>query len=521
LAAGAFAIDLGNDLTIVGEVKAGLKVDGADDSPSFDPDEGKGSLIDEDDDSWIGPTKAQVDKAGKTEDTRVSLYNNDADRTLRTRLTLNYDGEWGGGKIRFHTDNALTGTPSFPKAYGWGNFLGKKIVVYGGKGFDDLWGLGKLPTFAFDPSLDGITGVRFAFNVVEGVSFGFGLPLDQISYVKGDNKKFVQSTPTYWDGTTPGWASKSETWYRSSANRTLGAVFGGLVVGGLYKSDFLSAAAGLKLNPAINSKDYGGTAKDFKADGTADEYYERPMYVQAVIGVAVNPIEPLSIGLDVDIDTRKYETAKSYFSLNNNGGAQDHEIGYVRVGLQGEYAVSSALAVSLTLDALFNNEKAERDTSATTDDPFAQYIDKKKPETKVNVYDYVKHHNGVVDTYIPVETYGDMSLGFELGGNYTLSDTFGAYLNIGSDNLLWIAGDVSLKKDYTELYKSTYRPGAGFFVKPGVVITLGGANIEIFDKIAGIGATDLQYYYQDGADLKIGKTSPVTNQFQIDFNWVF
>jgi hypothetical protein len=123
--------------------------------------------------------------------------------------------------------------------------------------------------------------------------------------------------------------------------------------------------------------------------------------------------------------------------------------------------------------------------------------------------------------YRPVETYGDMAVGFEIGATYTIG-TVAPYLKIGSDNLLWIAGDVALKKDDNNWYKSTYRPGAGVWVKPGATITLGAASIEIFDKIGGIGATNLEYYYIDNNDdWKIGSASAFTNQFQVDFNWKF
>ncbi|MDR1469942.1 MAG: hypothetical protein LBT00_11695 [Spirochaetaceae bacterium] len=502
-----FAIDLGNGLTLEGEVKTGLKVNTADDRPkvgstpaAFNPD------------NYVAPSgnadKPAVDQAEDSDNTTVSLWNNDAGATYRARLTANYAGDLAGAKLVLGTVDGLASTD--PESgwngggfyaytyYGWANFLDKKVVVYGGKiTADDLWDLGKLPINAFDPDIDTVNGIRAAFNIVDGLSFGFSLPLDQIEVSVAD------------DG-SGGWAAATPQ------NRTLGAVLGGAAFGGLYKSDFISAAAGVKLFPAINSQDYGGAKATNLADkygvgsvGTKSGYAEKAAGAQIIAGVSVKPIAPLTVVLDADIDTRKYDDASTYFG--------DQTIGYALIGVKGEYVVIPALKASLKLDVLLQNDKAERYTENNSSDPFAQYYSVKKSDPNDNKWGQIKKTDYL--KYRAVETYGDTAVGIEIRADYTVSDTVAAYLRIGSDNLLWIAGDVALNK--TDIYKSTYSPGAGVWVRPGVKLTLGAASIEIFDKIGGIGAAELEYFYSDTTGTKIGTASAFTNQFQVDFNWKF
>ncbi|MDR1468324.1 MAG: hypothetical protein LBT00_03420 [Spirochaetaceae bacterium] len=370
-----FAIDLGNGLTLEGEVKAGLRVKTADDSVAlFDPDGFDFNNM---------PKKAKVDQADDSGDTRISLWNNDADRALRTRLTLNYDGELAGAKIRLNSDDATT--PVLDRAYGWANFLDKKVVVYGGKIGDDLWGLGKLSINAFDPSLDGITGVRAAFNIVDGLSFGFGLPLDQITYESYDKS----ATKGVWEDTSgkkPGetgfdaddaeWKYENDyAWTPHLANRDLGAIFGGAVFGGVYHapSGLFGVAAALRLSPAIDSQAYGGAYGPWKKDdGTTDVnkkvYRKKDSYVEAILGAEVHPIDPLKVGIDAQIDTRTYNHEKQ--EVYN---VLDNKIGYTLIGVKGEYTVIPALTAYLKFDVLIQNDSAERYTKDDTHDPFAQY----------------------------------------------------------------------------------------------------------------------------------------------------
>jgi hypothetical protein len=236
LAASLSAIDLGNGVTVTGEVKAGVKVETADDD------------------------------AGATEDTVISPWNDDAGKGLRTRLTFNYAGDLGGVKFRFNAEGEKA-TPTMAYAYGWANFLEKKIVVYGGNIGDDLWGLGKLSDSVFHPSfrsLDAVNGVRAAFNVVDGLSFGVSLP--------------------------------------SKAGSEKGAVvsdyFTGPVIGALYKSDVFSIVAAGHIYPEVDTADYGGS-------GTGND-----AYADIIAGIEI-AFAPVNVIVDARFDTRKNDEGQA------------------------------------------------------------------------------------------------------------------------------------------------------------------------------------------------------------------
>jgi hypothetical protein len=406
---------------------------------------------------------SEDDGVDDTEDTRVKGENSDTGDTnlpLRTRLTFGYDSDLGGAKARleasnFHSD-AAPNYVAMPFAFGWANFLDKKIVVYGGKIDGNLWGLGALSINAFDPGLDAVTGVRAAFNVVPGLSFGFALPVDKVDYVS-----------TY--GSSP-----------TKADRTVAAFFGGAVFGALYTSDLFGVAATMKLNPQIDSKEYGGTA-----DSNGD-YGKRDMFIEAVVGVEVHPIDPLKVVVDAKFDTRKFDK-DLYAALPSS--ARIDMIGYSRIGLKAAYDVTSQLGVYLKGIAFIPNDKA--DDKSEIDD------------LTVGTTSYVGNGD-----YGAVETLGDVAIAPELGVSFAVTPAIVPYFNIGSDNVLWIAGD-----------KDKGQPGAGLYFKIGGTITVGSSTIEIFDKVTGLGAEDLAAV-TGGANPK-EERSPDVNRFQVNFNWVF
>jgi hypothetical protein len=462
-AASAFALDLGNGLTVTGEVKTGFGVQNADDGKD------------------------------DTENTTANFRNNDADQGFRGRVTFGYTGDWGGAKIRLQSDgiggpaiarNATTlnpaagggGTFYLNYAYGWANFLDSKIVLSGGKIGDDLWGLGKLSINAFDPSLDAITGVRAEFKLVDGLSFGFGLPFDQVAV--GNYEKDAESwtyNPTTGDpvGTTV------------SKNRTLAAFFGGAVFGALFKSDPFSAAIGAKLNPALDGKVFGALP-----DTDTKKYGTTPAYVDIIAGAEVHPIDPLKVVVDARIDTRKFDKAAEVRPFN--------QVGYARIGLKAQYA-TGPLTAYLKGSAFLPNSKADE----------KQQIDG-VPVANADFAGIGKPGGYAYADSALVKYLGDPSFAVELSGTYTVGAA-GIYFNVGSDNVAWIAGDGKLKINGEE----TNRPGAGIYVKPGVKFTLGTTSIEIFDKVNRIGAAELP------ATSTTKARSPISNTFQIDFNWSF
>jgi hypothetical protein len=335
-AASAFALDLGNGLSVVGEVKSGVRVitenDGNDD----------------------------------TDDTRISNWNNDAGRALRTRVNFNYTGDWGGGKIRLQSNGfglpdvtnsdstPLNGVVYVEYAYGWANFLDSKIVLSAGKIGDDLWGLGKLSGNVFDPSFDAVTGVRAAFNLVPGLSFGFGLPSAAQVTTGSGTGEYNYGTPASY--------------------------FGGLVFGGLFKSDFFSAAATVRLNPKYDAKASHGTGDDKDA------------YAEVIGGIEI-PLAPLNILVDARFDSR-----------NEDEGTT----GFIRIGPLVRFT-AGALTAHARGDIGIQNGK-----SAT-----------------------VAADSGRGKTEKPEDT----SIAFRVGVDYAVNSTLGAYFRVGSDNVAWLAGD--------------------------------------------------------------------------------
>ncbi|MDR1095385.1 MAG: hypothetical protein LBL31_03250 [Spirochaetaceae bacterium] len=213
-----------------------------------------------------------VDYADKDDDSMTAkAWNDDAGASFRIRTTFNYAADWGGAKIRLQSTGGDFGAP---RVYGWGNFLGSKIVVHGGKGIDDLWGLGKLSENVFDPSVDGVDGVRIAFNLLPGLSFGYALPVK------------VDAQP-------------------------IGDVFGSSVFGGLYKSSIFTAALSVALNPAT----------DAEVTPVVPAY---DPWTRILIGVEVNPVDIFKIIVDADIDTRK----------NDDHG----KTGYIRIAPHVQYS---------------------------------------------------------------------------------------------------------------------------------------------------------------------------------------
>jgi hypothetical protein len=417
LAAGAFALDVGNGLTIAGEVKAGAGV--------FSVDDGN------EDTAY---------------DTTVRGYNNDAGMTFRTRLTATYTADWGGAKLRYQS-GTFAGSAGFAPtiAYGWANFLDQKIVLSGGVIGDDLWGLGKLATNVFDPALDNVTGVRAEFKLVDGLSLGLALP--------------VHTALT--------------------SHLTIDHAFAP-VIGGLYKSPLVSVALGVAFKAGTDPvpEAYGYKPQEdpslppqWTSTAAAKPAYDS--WVDAIIGIQVNPISALTIVVDGRIDTRKFD---------------DHgKSGYVRIGPKVVYA-TGPLTAHLQGDILIPNESEE--VSYGFDPTSAP--DYSRP-------DYTNRP--------PVEKAGDKSVAFRVGAEYKVTDTIVPYFQVGSDNVLWLAGQEASSPD-------PYIAGAGLYAKPGVKITLGTSNIEIFDKINRIGAVSWKNAENDDV-------SPVTNQLQVDFNWVF
>jgi hypothetical protein len=150
LAASAFALDLGNGLTVGGTVKAGVDVNYANDG------------VDDNDDATI------------------KLWNNDAGQVFRGDLTFGYAADWGGAKVMWRTDSIDSKDFTVQYGYGWTNLLGGKVEIAAGDIDGDKWGLGKIFN-AFDPSFDAVKGVRIDVKPFESLNFGVALRLEKES----------------------------------------------------------------------------------------------------------------------------------------------------------------------------------------------------------------------------------------------------------------------------------------------------------------------------------------------------
>jgi hypothetical protein len=130
----------------------------------------------------------------------------------------------------------------------------------------------------FDPGLDAVPGVRAEFKVVQGLSFGFTLPVPALTPLGDMITAVVEQKPPV-----------------ESSAKPIGDVFGNLIFGARYEAPVVTVVAALGLHPAVeNGPD---------------------SYVDVIAGVEV-PLDPVNVILDARIDSR-----------NNDVG----ETGYIRI----------------------------------------------------------------------------------------------------------------------------------------------------------------------------------------------
>jgi hypothetical protein len=150
VAGGLFAVDLGNGVSLAGEIVTGaiIKTDGPADTTKF----------------YAGHSDPDLN---------------------RLRLTLGYASDIFGFSYRLEakefnsmsqTNHQGAQTLDTAFAYGWVDLLDSKIRLVGGKIDSNAWGLGKVINFD-DPAFDDVLGARVEFKVVDGLNFGLALPL--------------------------------------------------------------------------------------------------------------------------------------------------------------------------------------------------------------------------------------------------------------------------------------------------------------------------------------------------------
>ncbi|GAB6391995.1 MAG: hypothetical protein MdMp014T_1368 [Treponematales bacterium] len=172
VAGGAFALDVGNGLTLEGEAAGGIQV------------------------------------VTKDDDTKIALYNDDAGAN-RVRLIAGYSGGIIGAKLRLESkldyfqisgiptgsdiSGNIAGEAALLQGYGWANLAGGKVVLAGGDIFDALYGTGGV----IDKDVGVGPGVRVEVKPIEGLSFAVGLPLSAEANDIGDQFENIRFGASY------------------------------------------------------------------------------------------------------------------------------------------------------------------------------------------------------------------------------------------------------------------------------------------------------------------------------------
>ncbi|MDR2398485.1 MAG: hypothetical protein LBD74_06970 [Spirochaetaceae bacterium] len=244
-AASSFALDVGEGFFFYGKVITGLRID-------------------------------TEDKGDDSDKTQVYLFEDDYWVRFRSQLDFGYESEWGGYNSFIRADyngGDRVGGYYLPVGWGWLNFFDKRIVVDVGDIYGHKWGLGNYIN-ADDPGFDEGKGIRTEFKFIEGLSFGFRLPV---------------------------WVN----------NTNFEDVFGGTVFGVVYKTDIFDVGGSMELTPETSwTEEENGTVK---VKGTDDSY------IKALFGVDVKLPSfgvPIGVGLNARYDSRKYNESLTNFRKN-------------------------------------------------------------------------------------------------------------------------------------------------------------------------------------------------------------
>jgi hypothetical protein len=246
--------------------------------------------------TWSGAVKTGLrfeaddgDKSGAQ--TKVRLYSDDADVISRFELNGAYAADNWGLKFRFRADN-LTDV-SVHQAYGWVTFLDDVVKLSVGKIKDGTWGTQGIRGYDITGS-----GTRLEVTPIEGLNVGLILRVPDnaiaVNLVSGDKdwftvKQFLGETALGFsyasdfisagaslelDGTIDGLGTDDDTWFAPLGQPGDGTVTPSLVSGVLTSPGTLDA------------------------DGTLKYADDHDKGLRFQIGVAVNPIENLSISAE-------------------------------------------------------------------------------------------------------------------------------------------------------------------------------------------------------------------------------
>ncbi|GHU16753.1 hypothetical protein FACS1894163_06700 [Spirochaetia bacterium] len=266
VAGGVFAADLGEGLTISGEIASGIS--------------------------------AVSTKDGKDDDvTYVSLWHDDGGNA-RALLNFFWETEVGGFKAQLKgVAGADGGGPvTIPWAWGWVNLFNNKATIVAGKMDNSAWGLGNLSTNAFDPNVDNIAGARLEIKPIDGLNLGVALPL-----LDGG---------TYPDSPYP--------YTGKDISKNFSISFGAL-----YKAPVFEIAVGAKINPEKAATEVKYGYYDDDEDDPNNELVwginpndfatpKQDGYVDLIAGVGV----PLTdLGLNIAVDFRYVSGKTGYIKV--------------------------------------------------------------------------------------------------------------------------------------------------------------------------------------------------------------
>jgi hypothetical protein len=235
----------------------------------------------------------------------------------------------------------------------------------------------------------------------------------------------------------------------TQSKKVIDNVIGDLVFGGLYKSDLFSVVGAVALEPKREAKT--GTPEVLlytSSDGT--NYVSAGKISKVEDTSARDAYVDAIVGIEVPVSPLNIIVDARINTLSSDTG----ETGFIRIAPLFRFS-SGPLGAHARADILVPNGKGTLPSTAGGG---------------------------------KVEKSGDTGIAFRVGGDYAVTDAIKPYLRVGSDNV-------------------SYLDGNGLYVQPGFTFTVGGANIEIFDKINKI-----------AADNNVVK---ISNQFQIDFKWSF
>jgi hypothetical protein len=456
-------------LTVTGDVRTGLRVDGATADKFGEEVEGSGGFI---------PFNPYGSRSAGAQDPVVYAHSDDLDdgTPFRAQLQLVWERENLGVKTRFRyrpdgstniagqgnlNGNLTQLNNTVNKAFVYGKLLDDKVRVTAGKTLDEAWSL-FYSNFNTTGGFDGKDGVKIEVKPIPGLNLG-------AFYGTGDlfNNASKNSTRNDW-----------------VADRRL-------AVGAKYTSKLFSVVAATMHN--FVEPDLGVNAYRSDSAGTMSLYTDLegnidnpiPNTSNLLVGLRVNPIEPLQIDLSfmaVNLGSKTVKTAyndgEEITGLYKKGDFNPFWRAWLK--FKAAYAVNDKLGVAL------------------------------------DIYD-ISFADSVYYDVADADTAEDKGLGHLFPITISPSATYA----ITDDITAGVALGFKINSGGSDQF--------GFGFKPSAEFSLGsGATFVVWDELTFWGKSNddvdffgkhpsIQYDHQGGN----GGASGTTNSLQFDFVWTF